>query len=225
MMPHHNRRKGDGVLARARLVFLVFFIAAAAWTVGFVRFVDAIPRTGNDAETGAEIIHTDAIVVLTGGSQRLTTGLSLLESGAGEKLFVSGVYDGVEVRELLSAWSKAPSDLADRVVLGYSADSTVGNAVETSMWMREQNYRSLRLVTANYHMQRSLLEFRLAMPDAVVVPHPVTPAAVRLDDWWKWRGSASLLAGEYTKYLAVRLRYWIETTLAPASSSVDGSAR
>src|SRR3546814_14678895 len=57
--------------------------------------------------------------------------------------------------------------------LGYEADNTRGNAVETAAWMKDQDFTSLRLVTATYHMPRSLLEFRRPMPDIEIVPHPV----------------------------------------------------
>lgn len=193
------------------LVLVLLLGLGAVWLGGFVWFVGTIPRESPDPAT--DDARTDAIVVLTGGSQRFTAGLSLLERDYAQRLFVSGVYDGVEVRELVSAWTKVPGDLSKRIVLGYAADNTVGNAAETAAWMTEQGYHSLRLVTANYHMKRSLLEFQMAMPDIVIVPHPVVPANVRVEDWWRWRGSAALLAGEYTKYLVVALRWWIESTL------------
>jgi uncharacterized SAM-binding protein YcdF (DUF218 family) len=87
-----------------------------------------------------------------------------------------------------------------------AADDTRGNAVETAAWIREQGFGSLRLVTANYHMPRSLLEFRHAMPDIEIVPHPVFPENFKQDEWWLWPGSASLLASEYSKYLVALLR-------------------
>ncbi len=57
-------------------------------------------------------------------------------------------------------------------------------------------------------MPRSLIEFRRAMPRAKLIPHPVFPEHVKLDRWWEWRGTAVLIAEEYTKYLysVVRLR-------------------
>ena len=68
--------------------------------------------------------------------------------------------------------------------------------------MRGQGFRSLRLVTAWYHMPRSLLEFGRAMPDIEIVAHPVFPEQVKSEHWWAWRGTAMLLISEYAKYLA-----------------------
>src|SRR3546814_4727223 len=94
---------------------------------------------------------TDAIVGLTGGSDRLAVALDLLSADKGRKLFVSGVYRGVDVRQLLDLSQPSPDDLSCCVVLGYAADHTRGNAVETAAWMKEQGFDSLRLVTAPYH--------------------------------------------------------------------------
>ena len=43
------------------------------------------------------------------------------------------------------------------VVLGHDADNALGNAHETPQWIRQQGFRTLRLVTAWYHMPCSLL--------------------------------------------------------------------
>lgn len=207
-------RRGGVMRGLGRIVFLAG-VVGILWLGGLVWFAATIPRETPPPGDEAATRPTDAIVVLTGGSHRLSTGLALLAAGLGHKLFVSGVYDGVDVQELLRVSRQAPGELECCIVLGYAADSTVGNAFETADWMRAQGYRSLRLVTANYHMRRSLLEFRLAMPEAEVVPHPVVPQNVRLDDWWLWPGTAHLLVNEYNKFLVALLRYRLETALDP----------
>ncbi len=151
--------------------------------------------------TSDEPERTDAIVVLTGGSGRLPAGLELLAQGRAEKLFVSGVYHGVDVSALLRLSQREPRNLECCIALGYQAGNTHGNADETARWMAQEGYKSLRLVTANYHMRRSLLEFRRKMPWAVVYPHPIVPDQIRLDDWWRSARAARLLLLEYTKYL------------------------
>lgn len=206
MMRERSRR--GGVLRNLRRLLVLALAITLAWGGGLVWFAGGIPR--EEGAGGNTDRSTDAIVVLTGGSHRLATGLRLLEEGLGRKLFVSGVYDGVDVQELLRVVRQTPGHLECCIVLGYAADSTLGNASETAGWMREQGYRSLRLVTANYHMRRSLLEFHMAMPDIEVVPHPVAPPNVRLEDWWLRPGTASLIVSEYNKYLVVLLRSFLE---------------
>ncbi len=196
-----RRFSGSGLFLK---LFLAGIVAAAFWAFGLFRFADAIPERVEDAAT-----RTDGIVVLTGGSRRLGEGLELLSRGLAEKLFVSGVYQGVDVRKLLSIVKHEPEDLETRINIGI-ATNTKGNAAETMAWMEKQDYRSLRLVTAAYHMPRSLLEFRDAMPAVTLIPHPVFPENVKQDRWWAWPGTASLVISEYNKFLLAFSRHWFE---------------
>ncbi len=187
----------------ARRLLALISVVGAAWLGGLVWFAESIPR---DRETPASPQTTDAIVVLTGGPARLKAGVAELEAGRARKLFVSGVNPRVELGELLRTTGQTGSAVECCIVLGYAADNTVGNAAETRQWMEREGYRSLRLVTANYHMRRSLLEFRRAMAAIEIIPHPVFPEAFMRDSWWAWRGTLSLVVSEYHKYLAVLLR-------------------
>jgi len=173
---------------------------AALWLGCLVHFAGLILDSVADPDS-----QTDAIVVLTGGSQRIETGLQLLAAGKAKMLFISGVNIGVDVPKLLRN-AGADETLADKIVLGHEAADTRGNALETAGWMREQDFHSLRLVTSAYHMPRSLLEFSAAMPDITITPNPVFADNVKQGEWWAWPGTASLLAEEYVKYLVVLLR-------------------
>jgi len=168
---------------------------------GFLAFIGTIPRA-------AATHHgpSDAIVVLTGGSLRLQTGLKLLEEQRGRKLFVSGVHRGVDVRELLRVARRSPDAVACCIALGHEAGDTASNAAETARWMTNEGFHDLLLVTAAYHMPRSLVEFRAAMPGIRIRSHPVLPAQVKLNAWWRWSGTAALLFGEYSKYVIARIR-------------------
>lgn len=168
----------------------------AGWAAALVWFAENIPRQVENPSS-----PTDAVVVLTGGSDRLRAGFKLLAQKQAKKLFVSGVYRGVDVAELLRMSRQAPKELECCVALGYTADDTAGNAYETAQWMAKENFRSLRLVTANYHMRRSLLEFRRAMPAITVIPHPVFPKNFKGEDWWRWSGTTRLILREHFKYL------------------------
>ncbi|MBI4967855.1 MAG: YdcF family protein [Rhodospirillales bacterium] len=194
MRPHRKGRFFAGWL-------LALLVLVGAWAGGLVAFAASLPREPDEPQT-----RTDAVVVLTGGRDRLEAGLDILERGLAGKLFVSGVYRGVEVHALVKLTRLSPSMMECCVVLGYTADNTVGNARETGAWMAAQNFTSLRLVTANYHMRRSLLEFRAAMPTVKLVAHPVFPERFKAEDWWRWPGTLALLASEYSKYLLVHAR-------------------
>jgi uncharacterized SAM-binding protein YcdF (DUF218 family) len=184
-----------------RIVPALLVAGPALWLAGLAWFSATIPVEVGDPDTA-----TDAIVVLTGGSQRLAAGLELLAAGKAKALFVSGVHQGVPLADLLRTVHPAPHDLPCCIVLGHAADNTVGNAAETGAWMQREGYVSLRLVTASYHMRRSLFEFARAMPDVRLIPHPVFPERVRLQRWWASPGTVALIVGEYDKYLGAVLR-------------------
>jgi uncharacterized SAM-binding protein YcdF (DUF218 family) len=185
---------------------------ALAWLAGLVWFAMSIPDAVEDTTT-----HTDAIVVLTGGSERIDTGLKLLADGLADRLYVSGVggVSGAGVSNVGGqlrrgdTLSEAVNDttLGPRIALGTAAN-TPGNATETAAWAHAQKIHSIRLVTAGYHMRRSLLELTAAMPDVTIVPHPVFPANVKTD-WWRWPGTTNLIAREYTKFLLTEMRQWL----------------
>lgn len=189
-------------------VAMVSLCLAAVWASGLFVFAEALPGKAEHSDA-----RTDAIVVLTGGSGRVAEGLDLLAADKGRKLFVSGVYKGVDVKSLMQTSRRAPAVLEDRVGIG-TAEDTIANAVETAHWIREQGFRSLRLVTGAYHMPRSLLEFRHALPDVEIVAHPVFPEHVKQDEWWAWPGTAALVASEYNKYLMAWTRHQAIALLA-----------
>jgi uncharacterized SAM-binding protein YcdF (DUF218 family) len=191
-------------LAARRVAIAVMVTAGTflgAWGGGLVWFAADLASRVEDAST-----TSDAVVVLTGGADRLNAGLALLEAGLGRKLFVSGVHKGVDLPDLLRQAHVSGEKAHCCVVLGHAADDTVGNAAETAAWMRREGFTSLRLVTAAYHMRRALLEFRRVLPEATIIAHPVFPDAFKREQWWRWPGTAHLLALEYSKYLAAAAR-------------------
>lgn len=179
-----------------RIVLIGTVVAATAWLAGLIWFAATLPVSPVDPNR-----ETDAIVVLTGGSGRIEQGLELLARKRAQMLFVSGVSPGIGIDELSQTTKSFPQHLTPCIVLGHEASNTRGNALETARWMRVQGFRSLRLVTATYHMPRSLLEFRRVMPEIEVLAHPVLSDNFKHRNWWRWAGSASLLVTEYSKYL------------------------
>jgi uncharacterized SAM-binding protein YcdF (DUF218 family) len=184
---------------------LGWFAAGAAttlllWLAGLAWFVYSSLTMAADRATA-----TDAIVVLTGGKLRVETGLDLLSAGRAQKLFISGVNPRVDRPALMRVAGHSGGD-ASRIVLGYHADDTLGNARETAGWMRQEGYRSLRLVTSWYHMRRGLLELKRAMPEVSIVAEPVFAGPVDGDGWSGWIDLAMLAVSEYDKYLGTLVR-------------------
>lgn len=170
------------------------------WLVGLLVFAGRV----QDFTPAPEPMRADAIVALTGPSaERVNAAIRLLELDKGERLLISGVNRDVRRREL-RALTPGSSKLFNCCVdLGFEAENTVGNASEIAEWARKQNFRRLIVVTSDYHMARSLLEIRSALPGVVLEPYAVTTPTLDRPDWWRKEQSARRMTLEYMKYLAV----------------------
>jgi len=194
-----------GVGAAASLLVLGFFI--------FASIVTRSPALGNP--------HADGIVVLTGEGRRIAEGARLLDEGRAQRMLISGVFRRTGKKALIEI-SGLPEDKFDCCVdIGYTALDTVGNANETRAWAQSRGYNSLIVVTASYHMPRSLAELSLAMPTAELIPHPVVPGNFPPTRWWLNASVTRTLISEYFKFLPTVAHLTIARLLhARPSSSV-----
>ena len=152
-------------ITRAQSLFGIFLLL---WFSGYLAFLAFIitQKPGPDVET-------DAIVVVTGGAGRIRTGIELLASGKVQNLMISGVDKKVGLPEIYNMWDGDSHAVECCITLGHEANNTKGNAIETLGWVRRNGFKSLRLVTSNYHIPRTRIEFRRAMPDTLIIFHPV----------------------------------------------------
>lgn len=171
-----------------RLVGLV----TIAWVLGFGAFMLTLARP-----LGAE--RTDAIVVLTGGRGRIDRGLALLGGHAAQRMLVSGVSPDVRPAELADRYPKYARLFGCCVDLGHEAVDTRSNAEETAEWVRAHRYRSVRLVTSDWHMARARMELAKALGGDVVIRRDGVPS----------RPPVQLLLAEYHKLLLRRTALWL----------------
>ena len=188
-----------------RILQAVAFIAVVGGLIGFASFAG---RVSNLDQPHGDL-SADAIIVLTGDSGRLRAGGELLRSGNASRLFISGVHNSVSEGDILDQAALDQATLDCCVTLDRQAHDTVGNARETARWARSNSYNRLIIVTSDYHLPRSLLEMKRAMPNVELIAYPVhtsppweTPATARLwiQEYAKfatvWMGSALLDDGE-----------------------------
>ncbi|MGH7005450.1 MAG: YdcF family protein, partial [Alphaproteobacteria bacterium] len=181
---------------------LVRFAVAAAITAAFGTLVLLLWFGFTMPEPDEGTAKADAIVVLTGGEARIEVGYELLQKGLANRMFITGVGERVTKPQLLARLGGASAELAARIELGFRAANTIGNANETAAWFNSQNLKSMRLVTSNYHMRRSLLLFGRAMPNARILAHPVIPRGLGNSEWWTHRHGVEVVAHEMAKYFA-----------------------
>jgi uncharacterized SAM-binding protein YcdF (DUF218 family) len=185
---------------RAALVaaLAIIFVAAA---VGFVGFLSQL--------RGVEIRpsrNADGIVVLTGGSSRVSDAMELLADGYGKRLLISGVHPTNDARDISRSLPDNQSLMGCCVDLDHSAVNTRSNASQTRRWAHERGFKSLIVVTSNYHMPRALVELSHAMPDIALVPFAVVGDKWRDEPWWTSGTTFRLLLLEYVKYVAAEVR-------------------
>ncbi len=195
------------------LVAAVGFIILAG-IAGFVAFVASLDRSESDPASRA-----DAIVALTGGAQRIGDAIDLLAKGYGNRLLITGVNERTS-RDQIARLNPGQRLLFDCCVdLDYRARNTIGNAIETRRWMENHRFRSLIVVTSNYHMPRTLVELDNVIPGARKVPYPVVGEAADPAMWWRPQ-TLRLLAVEYLKFIVgwVRTRVETDPERAPATA-------
>jgi uncharacterized SAM-binding protein YcdF (DUF218 family) len=190
-----------------RAVVRTFAIVLAVAVVGFVAFLAQLRGVETQPAQTA-----DGIVVLTGGSSRVSDAMELLAGGYGKRLLISGVHPTSGASDISRSLpdnqtlSDNQSLLGCCVDLDRSAVNTRSNAVETRRWVRERGFKSLIVVTSNYHMPRAIAEMSHAMPDVTLIPFAVVGDKWRDEPWWSSGATFRLLLSEYAKYVAVEVR-------------------
>ena len=178
------------------LVFKATIIMASLFGLGFVLFAGTMNVAGDKT-----VSQADGIVVLTGGKSRINEAVKLLAAGKAQRLLISGVHAQTSRRQLARLVPGAKPLFDCCIDLGRAAKDTIGNAMETRSWSRQKGFHSLIVVTSIYHMRRSLVEFKSAMPNTVFVPYSIGSSNVRMDQWWSDGDTLKLLFSEYMKYL------------------------
>src|ERR1700726_4156602 len=200
-----------------RLIVLATFAVAVAFVAGFLWFVASVPTEEVSLDRNA-----DGIVVLTGGASRIADAIELLAAGRGKRLLISGVHPTTSSSELARLSPAYGRWLACCVDLGHFAVNTSGNAIETKRWVTDRGFRSLIVVTSNYHMPRTMAELGRRLPEVALVPFPVVTDKMRSEAWWSSPPTAKLLFSEYLKYIVAQVRMRLGTT--PAAASGPGAA-
>jgi len=185
-----------------RVFFYLIITALALFLGGFAIFYQHVASLAPPKDPKA-----DAIVVLTGGYQRIDQAVTLLEQGAGERLLISGVNPattGNHIRLL----TRSPNDLFECCVdIGHEALDTTGNATETARWIRSRGYKTIILVTNNYHVPRSLAELERTDHGTRFIAYPVS-TDVSPSELVSNPLLIRTLAAEYVKFLLVVSRDW-----------------
>ncbi|MDB5706364.1 MAG: hypothetical protein JWN66_3480 [Sphingomonas bacterium] len=174
------------------MIIRILGVIALLWALGFALFLLAMPGPLQHS-------NTDAIVVPTGGAGRIDRGIELLKAHAAKRMLVTGVAPEVRPIDLALEYHETPALFACCIDLGREAVDTRSNAEETADWVKRHHYRSVRLVTSDWHLARATLELTHALGSDVTVLGDGVPSSPRY----------GLLVAEYNKLLLRRVALWL----------------
>ena len=169
--------------------FIIFiFILFISYIISFINFISNLNK---DNPT---YVQSKTIVVITGNVGRLKAAENLMNLNSEARLLISGVAKGVKFSEII----KSKSIDRKKVDLGYNAKSTLGNAIETKVWVGNNNLKDFILITDDWHMKRALLLFKNSMPNINIYPYELKSNFNSLKE--------HLLFEEHLKYLIAHLQ-------------------
>ncbi|KFL48741.1 hypothetical protein IL54_4472 [Sphingobium sp. ba1] len=169
------------------MIVRLLAVSMLGWMLGFIWFAVLLPQPLDSRPT-------DAIVVLTGGAGRIDRGIALLQADTAKRMLISGVDRSVRPGELAAEYDTPEALFACCITLGREAIDTRSNAIETARWLERRDYKTVRLITTDWHMRRAALELRQASPERVAIVYDAVPS----------RPSLTILVREYNKYLLRR---------------------
>lgn len=183
------------ILTAALSLFCVLIL------VLFIRFAGQVASITVPANP-----RTDAVVVLTGGTERIAHAVRLLSEGRADRLLISGVHPGTSP-EQIAAKTRTDMELFECCVdLDRLALNTEGNAIETASWVKKHGFTSLLVVTSAYHLPRARAELQGALPKVDLIAYPVYSSGLDLKSWYRHPTTIQLLMREYVKYTLASLR-------------------
>lgn len=189
---------------RAKKYVFIIFIGFCIYLLGFVYFALTLeyePEYKNE--------KTDTIIVLTGETRRITDAIEELSKGNSPKLFISGVHLQAPISKVIdktiinlqknNKLSSSPDSLKSKISTG-KAENTIENALESAVWVKKNNIKSIRLITSFYHMPRAELLFKKYLPKTIIIYHPISFSQSRITTLTNTH-MLGLIFSEYNKYL------------------------
>jgi uncharacterized SAM-binding protein YcdF (DUF218 family) len=165
------------------------------YAIGFLLFAFTLGRPAP-----ADAAATDAAVVLTGGSGRIEHAVDVVRDGKAKRLLVAGADPSVTKADLTRRIPGSGKLIKCCVDLGSESVDTRTNAEEAQRWLAQHHFRSVRLITSDWHMRRARYEFEKVLG----AKYQIVSDAIRTEP------SFVTLFAEYNKYVLRRLAVWVD---------------
>lgn len=173
---HFNRKR---ILLFLGCIALLGFLFAGRWLV-----VNQEPQ------------KSDVIFVLSGGEGRLHAALTLMEEGYSDKIVLTNAR-GFSHLEHISVNEQVPSY---NIYEDYDSRSTLASAQYSLKLMEEKDLDSALVVTSDYHMRRTKLNYDRAFDGSgIELTYIATDTRYRSLFWWTDKYSIGVTSSEYIK--------------------------
>lgn len=158
-------RKIMSISQKTRRLLIALVIPLVAMLLWYGSFVADISY----ANSSSIERKADGIVVLTGEGNRIAKAIGLLKEKQGHRLLISGVNRDIKRQTLQNSLGVGDRIFNCCIDLDYLALDTKGNAVNTKYWADFHDFRSLIIVTSDYHIPRSRMVMHRLMPEVEMV--------------------------------------------------------
>jgi uncharacterized SAM-binding protein YcdF (DUF218 family) len=172
--------------------FLSFLVLIYA--LGFILFGVTLGRPADAAR------KTDAAIAITGGAGRIEHANDVLADGRTKRVFIAGADPLVTKKDLINRLGGRARLIRCCVDLGSESVDTRSNAEEAQRWLAKHKYKSVRLITSDWHMRRARYEFERVLDRK----YDLVPDAVTTEPGF------AILFSEYNKYLLRRVAVWAD---------------
>lgn len=151
------------------------------------------------------LAKADAIVVVSGDTDRIQHAIDLYKQGYAPKMILSGAQkEGPTSNAFAMHLEASRSGVPDEaVILEEKATNTFENAVLTKEIVQAQGFRNLILVSSPYHQRRVYETFRSVYKGSGVTfqNNPSPYSKWKADSWWESYYTKVLTVEETTKIL------------------------
>jgi uncharacterized SAM-binding protein YcdF (DUF218 family)/glycosyltransferase involved in cell wall biosynthesis len=205
----HLYRSARGRIAAATaviaLVFFVLFYTSLPWALAAPLRMGETPRPA------------DAIVVFAGGvgesgqagggyQERVKQAVDLYRAGLAPRMIFESGYvfafrEAETMRDLAASLGVPPP----AIVIETHGANTYDDVIRVREMLRQQQWRSILLVSSPYHMRRAVMVWRKQAPEV-----DVTPAPAPTSQFYAHDSGASLdqLRGLVREYAALAVYWW-----------------
>lgn len=139
---------------------LSFFVTVFTLLLLFFVFEELQSIRSMKIQSWTESGEADCGVVLTGGSNRIQEGMSLLQQKRLKKLLISGVNPHSGLSQIFPALPFYGAVDKKDIILEKKSKTTYGNAQQSVPILEALNCQSVLLITSRIHMHRAFHVFR-----------------------------------------------------------------